>query len=296
MDWDKLRVFYTVAQAKSLTRAGESLALSQSSVSRQISALEEKLKITLFHRHARGLVLTEQGEILHKTVSEVVAKLHATETILAESGTRPKGQFRITTPAAFGSIWLAPLLKEFQDFYPDIEITLIVDDRELDLAMREADVAIRMFPSKHPDLIQIPLTNLSNSLYASNDYLRDYGIPQTLADLRRHRIIAYPNNLPPPSPHVHWLLELSEVKKMKLTPAIQINSLNAMRRAVKSGVGIASLPDYIMHRTRHVSKVLSHLESPRTEMYYVYPLELKNSRRVAVFRSFIERKIQEHVF
>lgn len=296
MDWDKLRIFYAVAQAKSLTRAGDSLGLSQSAVSRQISALEEKLKVPLFHRHARGLLLTEQGEILYKTVCDMVAQLHSAETVLAESGAKPKGPFRITAPLAIGSIWLAPILKEFLALYPDIEVTLILEDRELDLAMREADVAIRMYPSKHPDLIQKPIAHFTNSIYASNDYLHEYGTPQTIDDLVEHRVIAYPTHMSPPFPHVNWLFELPEVKKLKLEPYLKINSMNAVRRAVKVGMGIATLPDYIMHRSRHISKVLTHIPAPRTEAFYVYPLEMRNSRRVAVFRSFIERKIQEYSF
>src|SRR5688572_21670004 len=132
MDWDKLRVFHTVAQHKSLTRAGEALSLSQSAVSRQISALEEKLGIALFHRHARGLMLSEQGEILFRTVSEMVSKLQATESTLAESSTRPKGPFKVAVPSTFGAVWLAALMKEYTDLYPDIQVTLICEDRELD--------------------------------------------------------------------------------------------------------------------------------------------------------------------
>lgn len=296
MDWDKLRIFYAVAQAKSLTRAGEALSLSQSAVSRQISALEDRMKVTLFHRHARGLLLTEQGEILYQTVSEMVSRLHATETLLAESSDKPKGKFKITAPVAIGSIWLAPVLKEFQKLFPDIEITLVLDDRELDLAMREADVALRMYPSKHPDLIQKQLANLGNAIYASNDYLREYGIPQHLRDLTKHRLITYPAYLPPPFPEINWLLEIPEVKKLKLEPHIQINSLNAMRRSVKVGMGIAALPEYMMYRSRHISKILTDIRSPITEVYYTYPLELKNSRRVSAFRQFIERKINEDGF
>tara|TARA_B100001123_G_scaffold77509_1_gene87727 strand:- start:7395 stop:8330 length:936 start_codon:yes stop_codon:yes gene_type:complete len=296
MDWDKLRIFYAVAQAKSLTRAGEALALSQSAVSRQISALEERMKVTLFHRHARGLLLTEQGEMLYKTVSEMVAKLNQTETQIVESSEKPKGPFKITAPVAIGTIWLAPILKEFMELYPDIEVTLIVEDKELDLAMREADVALRMYPSKHPDLVQRKLLNLSNSIYASNDYLRDFGVPGSLADLKKHRLITYPSYLPPPFPGVNWLFDIPEIKRMKLEPYVQMNSLNAIRRAVKVGMGIAALPDYMLHRSRHISRVLPDLPAQKTEAYYVYPVELKHSRRVAVFRQFIERKIQEFDF
>src|ERR1041384_1912308 len=97
MDWDKLRIFHAVASAGSFTHAGETLGLSQSAVSRQISALELELKVPLFHRHARGLILTEQGEVLYRTAHEVFMKLAATRTRLADSKDKPTGELRVTT-------------------------------------------------------------------------------------------------------------------------------------------------------------------------------------------------------
>jgi DNA-binding transcriptional LysR family regulator len=108
MDWDKLRVFHAVAEAGSFTHAGEALNLSQSAVSRQISALEESVSMPLFHRHARGLILTEQGELLFRTAREVFAKLAMAEGLISESKDRPKGPLKITTTVAFGSVWLTP--------------------------------------------------------------------------------------------------------------------------------------------------------------------------------------------
>src|SRR6201996_1417123 len=132
MDWDKLRVFHAVAEAGSFTHAGDSLNLSQSAVSRQISGLEESLQVPLFHRHARGLILTEQGELLYRTARDVFAKLSMTEAMLSESKERPKGPLKVTTTVAFGSAWLTPRIKEFLDLYPEVTLTLLVDDGELD--------------------------------------------------------------------------------------------------------------------------------------------------------------------
>jgi len=167
MDWDKLRVFHAVAEAGSFTHAGEALNLSQSAVSRQISALEESLSVPLFHRHARGLILTEQGELLYATAREVFAKLAMTEGLLTESKDRPKGPLKVTTSVAFGSIWLTPRIREFLELYPDIQVAMVVDDSELDLSMREADVAIRMSPPRQPDLVQRHLMTVRVHLYAS---------------------------------------------------------------------------------------------------------------------------------
>src|SRR5580765_6512702 len=143
MDWDKLKVFHAAAEAGSFTHAGERLGLSQSAVSRQVSALESELSVPLFHRHARGLILTEQGELLYRTAHEVFSKLAMAEAQLGESKDRPKGGLKVTATQAFGSAWLTPNLVEFVELYPDVEVDLVLEDRELDLSMREADVAIR---------------------------------------------------------------------------------------------------------------------------------------------------------
>ena len=154
MDWDKLKVFHAAAEAGSFTHAGERLGLSQSAVSRQVSALEGELSVSLFHRHARGLILTEQGELLYRTAHEVFMKLEAARTKLTDSRERPNGELKVSTTPGIGVHWLTPRLGEFLDLYPDIHITLITTDEELDLAMREADVAIRLRQPTQPDLIQ----------------------------------------------------------------------------------------------------------------------------------------------
>src|SRR6266436_6620703 len=154
MDWDKLKVFHAAAEAGSFTHAGEQLGLSQSAVSRQVSALEQELGVSLFHRHARGLILTEQGELLHHTAHDVFMKLEAARAKLTDSKERPNGELRVSTSPGIGLHWLTPRLGEFIDLYPDIRLTLITTDEELDLAMREADVAIRLRQPTQPDLIQ----------------------------------------------------------------------------------------------------------------------------------------------
>ena len=296
MDWDKLRIFYSVALSKSLTKAGESLNLSQSAVSRQISALEERMGIALFHRHARGLMLTEQGEILYRTVAEMVSKLQVTEHALAEATAKPKGPFKLTSPAAFTNLWLSRLMKEFTDLYPEIDVTLMSEDRELDLTRREADAAIRFYPAKHPDLVQKSLMTLHNSLFASADYLQTHGTPRSLADLKKHKLLGFEDSLASPFQEVNWLFDLPEVKKLGLKPFFKVNSLLSLRVAVKQGMGIAALPDYMMYRARHISRVLPELHGPTTEAYYVYPVELKNSKRVGVFKNFVQQKIAESNF
>lgn len=293
IDWDKLRIFHSVAAAQSLTRGGELLGLSQSAVSRQISALEDSLQVALFNRHARGLVLTEQGEILYKTVNDIFTKLAAAENALLESKERPRGPLKITAPTAIGTMWLVPHLREFHELYPEIQVTLLATDRELDLIRREADVAIRLFPAKHPDLVQKKLIALNNSLYASNDYLREHGVPRKASDLLQHRFIVYAEEEKVPFDDINWVLMLDKKLKADAKLILRINSMRGIFRAVESGLGIAGLPDYMVHGMPHITKILPEQKGPQTDVFYTYSTELRNSKRVRVFRDFIVRKFDE---
>jgi DNA-binding transcriptional LysR family regulator len=292
MDWDKLRVFHAVAEAGSFTHAGEALNLSQSAVSRQISALEESLSVPLFHRHARGLILTEQGDVLFRTAREVFAKLAMTEAMLSESKDRPKGPLKVTTTVAFGSAWLVPRVREFLELYPEIELSFIVDDTELDLSMREADVAIRMSPPRQPDLVQRHLMTVRNPIYASREYLKKHGTPQKAEDLEKHKIIVYGADGHPPVRFVNWLREAGTGNR-EIQPILAVNNLYAIVRAVESGLGIASMPDFMERETAELVRILPELQGPEVEAYFVYPEELRTSKRIAVFRDFLLRKVAE---
>lgn len=293
MDWDKLRIFHTVAEAGSFTHAGERLNLTQSSVSRQVSALEETLGVPLFHRHARGLQLTEQGETLYKTAQEMAGKLAIAETLVTESMERPRGPLRITTTVAFGSMWLTERLKEFVEMYPEIDVSLIVREDALNLSMRQADIAIRLAPPQQPDLIQRLLFTLKHAAYASMGYLERYGMPHSLEDLNNHRLIAYDETYHPPFTDINWLIHEGLPDGESRRPVLRVNNIYAMYRATANSMGIASLPDYMVGLTSGLVPVLPELEGPIHNAYFVYPEELRHSRRVAVFRDFLLRRIAD---
>jgi DNA-binding transcriptional LysR family regulator len=292
MDWDKLRVFHAVAEAGSFTHAGDTLSLSQSAVSRQISALEEALQVPLFHRHARGLILTEQGESLNRTVREVFAKLAITEALLTESKEKPAGRLKVTTTVGFGSSWLAPRLHGFLEAYPDVTISLLLDDMDLDLAMREADVAIRMHPPKQPDLVQRHLMAMNWHICASPDYLKRHGVPQRAEDLDAHRLILFGQHHPP-VPEVNWLAEAGRRSGNPRRAVLEVNSMYAMLLAIRSGTGIGALPDFTVTENPDLVQVLTELKGPKVDVFFVYPEELRNSKRVAVFRDFLLARLAE---
>jgi DNA-binding transcriptional LysR family regulator len=292
MDWDKLRVFHAVAEAGSFTHAGDTLSLSQSAVSRQISALEEALQVPLFHRHARGLILTEQGESLNRTVREVFAKLAITEALLTESKEKPAGKLKITTTVGFGSSWLAPRLHGFLEAYPDVSVSLLLDDSELDLAMREADVAIRMHPPKQPDLVQRHLMSMQWDVVAAPEYLKKHGVPQRAEDLDAHRLILFGQHHPPVQ-EVNWLAEAGRRPGNPRRAVLEVNSTHAVLLAVRSGMGIGALPDYMVNENPDLVHVLGELKGPKVDVFFVYPEELRNSKRVAVFRDFLLARLAE---
>ncbi len=297
MDWDKLRIFQIAADAGSFTHAGETLGLSQSAISRQVSALEQEIGAPLFHRHARGLILTEQGETLLDAVHDVAQKLDAVRSRLADSREKPQGDLRVTTTLVLGSNWLAPRLGEFADHYPEVRLQLLLSDDDLDISMREADVALRLREPNQPDLVRRRLFTLHFHAYASADYLKKYGQPRSLEDLDHHRLVAFGA---PKATHflydLNSLLAAGRDPKSPRTPHLAINSLVAIIRAVEHGVGIAVIPDYCVHPASGVVRLLPHADMPSMDCFLVYAEEMKNVARVKVFRDFLLTKAQRWRF
>jgi DNA-binding transcriptional LysR family regulator len=297
MDWDKLRIFHAVADAGSFTHAGDTLHLSQSAISRQISSLEDSLNVRLFHRHARGLILTEQGELLYRTVHDVFAKLTMVEARLSDSHAQPQGPLKIATTVGLGSLWLTPRINEFIELYPDIEVTLVTTDKELDVSMREADCAIRLTPPTQGDLIQRRLTRVHTHVFASPTYLQNKGMPKKVRDLVNHNIIAYDEDRAMAAPNLNWLIAaVRDATNEAPHTVLTLNNLYGIFRAVEAGVGLAGLPDFLAREAQNLVRVLPELEGPGNDAFFVYPEELRNSQRIGVFRDFLLRKVAETRF
>ena len=291
MDWDKLKIFYAVAEAGSFTRATINLNLSQSAISRQIQSLEEDLKVQLFERHARGLTLTENGEYVFKTAREVISKLKDVETSLSDQKNKPTGKLTITTVRSFGTHWLTPRIQEFMQLNPNIEVELIFDDKELDLSTRQADIGIFMRRPKQLNYIQRKLVDINYYIYGSTKYLEKYGIPKTINDLNKHRFISFGKGAPSPVFNPDWALKLGVKDNKKRKSIMKVNSVMGLLLAVESGVGLAALPEYLVSSSTNVVKVLANSAGPITEAHFVYPQSLKNVARVQAFRNFLYSKI-----
>jgi DNA-binding transcriptional LysR family regulator len=293
MDWDKLRIFHAAAEAGSFTHAGESLRMSQSAVSRQVSALEKELKVSLFHRHARGLVLTEQGEMLFGTAAEIMGKLSTAETLLTDTTTKPTGEVKITAPIGLGTVWVTQRLREFLELYPDIRVELVLNDDQIPIAMRAADVAIWTAEPQQSELIRRRLFTMKIHAYASAQYIRRYGAPQSLEALDDHAIVSYSGT---PAPHlsaIRWLEIAGLDGKTPRRPAFSANSVIAMKYAIRAGIGIGLIPDYLTGDDADLVPVLQDVEHPTISVYFVYPEELKTAKKVQVFRDFLVAKARQ---
>jgi DNA-binding transcriptional LysR family regulator len=296
MDWDKLKIFYTVAEASSFTKASTILNLSQSAISRQIQSLENDLKVKLFERHARGLVLTDNGEYLFKSAHEVISKLKDVESNLGGQKDKLDGKLTVTTVVSFGTTWLTPRIKEFMDLNSGIEIELIFDDKELDLSTRQADVGIWMRRPKQLNYIQKKFVDFNYHIYGSNQYLEKNGYPKTIKDLNNHKFITYGRGAPSPVYNPDWVLKLGTKEGKKRKSIMKVNSVYGLLLAAQSGVGLAALPDYIVYNVPNLTKVLPNETGKPTETHFVYPASLKNTARLTTFRNFIFSKVNEWKF
>ena len=288
MDWDKLRIFHAVADAGSLTHAGDTLHLSQSAVSRQVRALEDSLSTTLFHRHARGLILTEQGELLFDATVAMNKRLEAAAARIRDSEEEVFGELRVTTTIGFGSLWLAPRLSKLYDLYPDLTIDLMLEEKVLDLPMREADVAIRMKEPSQADLVRKRLMNIRMRLYASPDYIAKNGTPERIEEISAHRLIC---QNPRSAQVASGLALVQRLMTYNVNSMLTVNNYFGVLQSVIHGLGIGVLPDYSTQDSDRVVRVLPDVESVEVPVYLAYPEELRQSKRIAAFRDFVEAEI-----
>lgn len=291
MDWDKLRIFHAVADAGSLTHAGDTLHLSQSAVSRQIRALEESLNTTLFHRHARGLILTEQGELLFDATKSMNKRLEAASARIRDSEEEVFGELRVTTTTGFGTLWLAPRLPKLYEQYPDLKIDLMLEERVLDLPMREADVAIRMKEPSQADLIRKRLMSVRMRLYASKSYVAKHGTPQTLPEMSKHRLICQSLNSIQVAAGATLLQHLMTYN---IPNTFTVNNYFGVLQGIVNNIGIGVLPDYITDDFPDLVRVLPDLESGEVPVFLAYPEELRQSKRISAFRDFVQEEIFTH--
>ena len=291
MDWDKLKIFHNVALDLNISEAAHKMNISHSSISRQISSLEMELKVSLFKRHARGLTLTEQGKILFKTAHDIFGKIALTEAQLTESKEKPTGSLTIAATVAFGTTWLAPRIVKFSNSYPDIDISIRIENKYTDLAQGEADVALRLREPTQVDLIRFPLYKFQFKIYSSPEYIEKFGIPNDVSELSKHKIIAFGHDIEPSIPDVNCILDL--IPKNKKVKTLFISNMYGVMRAIGGGAGIGALPEYMKSSKNNLVPILPDAKTPKAVIYFTYPPELKGSKKIEALRDFLVREVNK---
>ena len=288
MDWDKLKIFHNVALDLNISEAAHKMNISHSSISRQVSALERELKVSLFKRHARGLTLTEQGKILFKTAHDIFGKIALTEAQLTDSKEKPAGPLTIAATVAFGTTWLAPRIEKFANSYPDIDISILIENKYTDLAQGDADVALRLTEPTQMDLIRFPLYEFQFKIYSSPEYIEKYGIPNDVSELPKHKIVAFGHDVEPSIPDVNCIIDL--LPKKKKVKILYISNMYGVMRAIGGGAGIGALPEYMKISSNNLVPILPDAKTPKAVIYFTYPSELKGSKKIAALRDFLVRE------
>jgi DNA-binding transcriptional LysR family regulator len=253
-----------------------------------VRALEESLNATLFHRHARGLILTEQGELLFDATRAMAKRLDAAAARIRDSEEEVFGQLRVTTTIGLGTLWLAPRLPKLYEQYPDLNIELMLEERVLDLPMREADVAIRMKEPSQADLIRKKLMAVRMQMFASKEYLEMNGMPAAIEDIGEHRLICQNTN----SPQVGASSNLvGHLMTYDVKSTLMVNNYFGVLQAVANHLGIGVLPNYLSQDFPNLVRVLPDVQSVEVPVYLAYPEELRHSKRISAFRDFVQEEI-----
>lgn len=292
LDWDKLRVFYQAARVRNFSHAAEAMGLSQSAISRQVRALEESLRVELFRRHARGLQLTEHGEMLYKIVEQMRERLREVEEEIVAGKEKPFGRLCVTSTVGFGSHWLVPRLKGFVQAYPDIDLQILLTDEELDLNKREADIGVRFRVPPQLDLIQRSLPEVHYQIVAAPEYLAERGTPERLEDLDEHDLVVYGDTAPSSIRDVNWLVRAGRSHRAPRRPRLQVSSLFGVMLALQAGMGIGMLPNYMKPQEQGLRAILEDVKVPTFQVYLIYPGDLRNSKRVRAFCDFLATQIR----
>ncbi|HWX89865.1 MAG TPA: substrate binding domain-containing protein [Rhizomicrobium sp.] len=221
-------------------------------------------------------------------MTDVLGRLAAAEEALKNVHDGPRGTLKLTASHGIGAYWLLPRLGQFLAQYPEVEVHLVMDDRELDLAQREADLAIRMRAPVQADLIQRKLFTAHYHMYASRTYLKEHPAPRTLEEIVDHAIIVYGETAAPEIREINWLLEIfkKNSKPGSKGHVIRINNMTGILQAVEAGLGIGLVPDYVAVQHPELERVLPDVAPLGFDVHLVYADALRQSKRVAAFRDF----------
>ncbi|AUI88697.1 LysR family transcriptional regulator [Vibrio azureus] len=282
-NWEGVSEFVAVAETNSFTGAANKLNTSVAQISRRVSALEERLAVKLLHRTTRKVSLTEAGQLYYQQCKHLVEGLELAELAVTQMQSEPKGLLKVTAPVTYGEMNLSPLLNQFLEQYPQVDLELNLTNHKVDLIEQGIDLAIRLGRLQDSSLIAKRLSSRQLYVCASSDYLDRFGEPHTLSELSRHQCLVGSAD------YWHFKEEKRE-KSLRVSGRIKCNSGFALVDAAKRGLGLVQLPDYYVQEALDQGELVEVLTDYRVEregIWALYPQNRNLSPKVRLLIDFL---------
>jgi DNA-binding transcriptional LysR family regulator len=282
LDWDDLRFFLAIARRGSLSAAALDLHVAQSTVGRRLASLEANLGVRLLNRTPDGYVPTSAGLSVRQKAERLEAEAQSLERDLGGQDNRLSGLVRVTCAESVASHILAPCFAELHATHPDIMIELIPHSSELSLAMREADISVRLKRSDQHDLIVRRVGTLAFGLYASNGYLERHGHPDLSAGCSGQYLVAQLDDIED-QPQIRWLLDLAPRARI----SVQTSSHEAAVFAAIHGGGLACLARFRADSEDRLARLVVPISAPSTEIWLMVHKDNRDTARIRVVLNYL---------
>jgi DNA-binding transcriptional LysR family regulator len=283
MKWDGISEFVYVAEYESFTKAAKKIGISTAQVSRQVSALEQRLNIKLLYRTTRKVSLTEEGRVFYQHCRGVLDGLDAAEQAVTHLQSKPQGMIKLTAPVTYGERQLIPLVNDFMVQYDDIEVTALLSNQQLDLVEDSYDLAIRIGKLRDSTMMAKKLSSRTNFVCASPSYIEKYGIPHSLTELGQHNCLLGTLD--------YWhFKESGKEKNIRVTGSVRYNSGYSLVDAAIKGLGIVQLPDYYVQKHLESGELVSLLDNfrePEEGIWAIYPHNRHLSPKIRLLLDYL---------
>lgn len=291
-DLEAWAIFAKVAETGSFARAADELSLSQATVSKAISRLEARMKITLFHRTSRRVSITETGSAALDHANRILASGEALESELAEQSASLRGSIRLAVPMSFGLTYVAPKIPLFLDAHPDVNLDVEFDDELVDLVANRFDVALRISVLADSSLLARRLCSVRILLVASPAYFERYGRPRHPRELAGHRALMYAHT----RSGTGWRFRGpmgQEFTQVVLSP-VRMNNAEGLTPALHAGLGLALQPEFLVREDIQSGRLESTMEDWQVDpiaLHIVTPPGRRRPTRVQALIDFLAKQI-----
>jgi DNA-binding transcriptional LysR family regulator len=292
-DFNAARVLVRVVHEGSFRSAARALGMPKTTVSRKIAELEEQLGAQLLHRTTRTLSLTDAGAAFVEEAEGAIARLEAAETAVSELQREPRGKLRVTTTVPLGQAFLAPIVIDFLEVYPSVEVVLHLTDRAVDLVAERFDVALRTGALPDSTLMARRVVSGGYQVVASPDYLARRGTPERPSELAAHACLRFAKL--GASVRTTWPFGKGKrAVEVAVSGPFVSDDFVSLRTAAERGLGIARLPTLIVQESLRAGRLVTLLDAhaaPPMPMHLVYVGGRHLPSRTRAFLDFVEPRL-----